>query len=56
MLLIFSKGGHDRCVLKTARVALFRDEETLYRASRNAAFSFLKPLAPVLALRGQHFK
>jgi len=41
---------------KTARVALFRDEETLYRASRNAAFSFLKPLAPVLALRGQHFK
>jgi hypothetical protein len=41
---------------RTARVALFRDEETLYRVSRNAALSFLRPLAPVLALRGQHFK
>ena len=43
-------------VKRTARVALFRDEETLYRVSRNAALSFLRPLAPVLALRGQHFK
>jgi len=43
-------------VERTARVALFRDEETLYRVSRNAALSFLRPLAPVLALRGQHFK